>query len=225
MVGLDEVGRGCLAGPVFAGALCIDERELAQLTRRDLALLRDSKSLTAAQRGRARLLAHSVARAWGIGMAYVYEIEALGIVRATFLAMKRAFLMVQDQLSETVEADHGQALMVLIDGTQVLPDLRCPQRSVVGGDDLCHSIGGAAILAKVERDAHMSRWADLYPHYGFARNVGYGTAEHLDALRRLGPCELHRRNFAPVRSLTLTEDRPSVATTLDLQQNHMLLNG
>jgi len=181
VAGVDEAGRGPLAGPVVAAAVILpDDADLPGLT--------DSKKLTAARRVALAGQIRGQALAWAIAQASVEEIEQLNILRASLLAMRRAVL----SLARSPES-------VVVDGNQ-LPDLPMPARSIVGGDGLVASISAASVLAKVDRDARMAALDAVYPVYGFARHKGYGTREHLDALAQFGPCPIHRRGFAPVRS-------------------------
>lgn len=180
--GIDEVGRGPLAGPVVAAAVILDP---ARLPPRLLQRLDDSKKLSKRLREE---LAELVPQAaiLGFGEASVEEIDRLNILKATFLAMRRAY----DALGTAC----GHAL---VDGNRP-PPLPCPVRCVVGGDGISLSIAAASVAAKVRRDATMAELARAHPEFGWERNAGYGTAEHLDALRRLGPTPHHRRSFAPV---------------------------
>lgn len=182
--GVDEVGRGCLAGPVYAAAVILPARH-------GLIGLADSKQLSAERR---ELLAPKIrarALAWAIGSATVEEIDRLNILRATFLAMARA-----------VQALALRPELCLVDGNQV-PELGCPVRAIVGGDATVRSIMAASIIAKVARDAELLRLDQQHPHYGFARHKGYGTPEHLAALRRHGPCAVHRMSFTPCAQIEL----------------------
>ena len=176
IAGIDEVGRGPLAGPVVAAAVIL---------QRPCAGIADSKVLSALSRQQvAREL--SECALIGIGAASVAEIERLNILQAGLLAMRRALLRLG------VVPD-----LALIDGRQA-PALPCPVETVVGGDALIAEIGAASVVAKVARDRLMQRLARRYPGYGWETNVGYGTAAHLDGLRRLGPSRHHRRTFKPV---------------------------
>lgn len=186
MVGLDEAGRGCWAGPVVAAAFQFPDQ------RGWPAGLDDSKKLT--RQVRARLYAELVAwpgATWAVGSASPEEIDQFNIVRATALAMRRAL-------------DQGKffGAVLLVDGRS-LPALERPHRALVGGDGKSPSIAAASILAKETRDRMMEAADLLYPGYDFARHKGYGTAMHQTALARLGPCPLHRRSFAPFRQTTL----------------------
>lgn len=178
--GVDEAGRGPLAGPVFAAAVILDPA-------RPIEGLRDSKTLGEARR---RVLAARIrerAIAWAVAQASVAEIDQLNILQASLLAMKRA-----------VEALRVQPALARVDGNR-LPDLSCAGEAVVGGDALDPAISAASILAKTDRDLHMQQLHLLYPQYRFDRHKGYGTAEHLALLTRHGPAPVHRMSFAPVR--------------------------
>lgn len=179
VAGVDEVGRGPLAGPVVTAAVILDPE-------RPIEGIRDSKQLTERQRIRLAALIREQALAWSVGRAEVSEIDSINILHATMLAMQRAIA--------------GLALrpdVVLVDGNRA-PDFGCPARAVIGGDASIACIGAASILAKVERDDEMKGFGQQYPHYGFERHKGYGTAEHLSALRTHGVLAIHRRSFAPV---------------------------
>jgi len=180
--GIDEAGRGPLAGPVVAAAVILGPG-------RRINGLRDSKQLTAARREQLADRIRARAVAWAVAEASVEEIDALNILQATLLAMGRA---VQGL---AVTPDYA-----LIDGNQ-MPRLPMPGRPIVSGDALEPAISAASILAKTVRDALMRAFDREHPGYGFAQHMGYATPEHLDCLQRLGPCVLHRRSFAPVRGL------------------------
>lgn len=180
--GVDEAGRGPLAGPVVAAAVLLD-------ARRPIAGLRDSKQLSPARRDELGVLIRERALAWSIAAASVEEIDRLNILQASLLAMKRA-----------IEALDPAAEAALVDGNQ-LPRLAIEARAVIGGDALEPAISAASILAKQHRDRLMAELDLTYPGYGFAEHAGYPTARHLRRLRELGPCNIHRRSFAPVRDL------------------------
>lgn len=184
IAGVDEAGRGPLAGPLLAAAVILPRRG----ADRRLAGLRDSKLLSPAQRDDlyGRILETAVAV--GIGIADPRRIDDLGIGRAGRLAMV-----------EAVTALGRAPDLVLVDGLR-LPELEPPQRRIVGGDARCLSIAAASVVAKVTRDRLMLRLDAEEPAYGFARHKGYGTAEHLRALADRGPCSAHRFSFAPVRA-------------------------
>ena len=180
--GVDEAGRGPLAGPVVAAAVILDPG-------RRIDGLRDSKVLSRARRDQLAERIRERALAFAVADASVEEIDALNILQASLLAMRRAV----DALRVTPE-------YALVDGNQ-MPRLAIPGRAIVAGDALEPAISAASILAKTARDAMMLDFDALHPGYGFAQHMGYGTPEHLDCLRRLGPCPLHRRSFAPVRGM------------------------
>lgn len=180
IAGVDEAGRGSLAGPVVAGAVIL--RPGARLP--DLA---DSKLLTPRQREALVPLILQSALAWGIGAVAPAGIDRWNIRRASFRAMRLALARLDPP------PEH-----VLVDGFRI-PGLKGAQTGVVHGDRLCRSIAAASILAKVARDRRMARYHLLYPRFGFDRNQGYPTRQHLEALRRDGPCPIHRRTYAPVR--------------------------
>jgi ribonuclease HII len=182
--GVDEAGRGPLAGPVYAACVILDPA-------RQIRGLADSKVLNAERR---EVLAERIkerALAWAIASASVEEIDSINILRASLLAMSRAV----DALGVTPDE-------VLVDGNQ-LPPVSHPCRAIVGGDASVRSISAASILAKTARDAHMCELHALRPEYGFDKHKGYSTPEHLSAMRAHGVCEYHRRSFAPVRELLL----------------------
>jgi ribonuclease HII len=180
--GVDEAGRGPLAGPVYAASVILDES-------RPVAGLADSKTLSAGQRDRLAGVIRSQAFAWSIASASVEEVDSLNILWATMLAMKRA-----------VEQLNLEPAEVLVDGNRC-PDVRFPARAIVGGDVVVPQISAASILAKVARDAHMLQLHQLYPDYGFDRHKGYPTRDHIRALRKYGASPVHRRSFSPVRAL------------------------
>jgi ribonuclease HII len=192
IAGVDEVGRGPLAGPVVAACVVLPERFSVEG-------IGDSKRLTERQRERAytRILAEAVA--WGLGQVEAGEIDRINILRATHLAMRHAMAALPDGHRPTV---------VLVDGLRV-HGLPCPdQRPIVKGDSLSASIAAASIVAKVTRDRQMIEAAVTYPEYGFAGHKGYGAPVHLEALRRHGPCPLHRRSFSPVAAVCRDAHEP-----------------
>ncbi len=189
VVGVDEVGRGPWAGPVVAAAAVLD---LTALPAEAAALIADSKALSAPRRLAARAAFAPHARI-ALGRAEVAEIDAINILQASMLAMRRA---VDGLLADLPRRPD----LILVDGNR-LPDWPWPGRAVVKGDATCLSIAAAAIAAKIARDAEMTALAGRHPGYGWERNAGYGTREHQDGLRRLGSTEHHRRSFAPIRAL------------------------
>ena len=179
IAGVDEVGRGPLAGPVVAAAVILDPG-------RRIPGLRDSKLLTESQRERLAEEIWAHALAVGLGEADPATIDKINILEATRLAMRRALSRLENPPQ-----------LVLIDAVR-LPALDYPQRAIVKGDRRCASIAAASIVAKVHRDRLMTEWDRRYPRYGFAEHKGYGTSTHQAALRRYGPCPLHRRSFRGV---------------------------
>lgn len=178
--GVDEAGRGPLAGPVYAAAVILDPA-------RQVRGLADSKVLKAERR---EVLAERIkerASAWAVSFASVEEIDRLNIFQASMLAMRRA-----------VEALGVRPEEAWIDGNRCPRELPCPAKAFVDGDARMKPISAASILAKTARDAEMRGLHERYPAYGFDRHKGYATADHLDALGRTGPCEIHRRSFYPI---------------------------
>lgn len=180
IAGVDEVGRGPLAGAVVTAAVIL---------KSPIEGLADSKKLTPKKRKLLSLQIKELALAYAYGRAEVEEIDELNIHHATLLAMKRAV----EALSITPDS-------VLVDGLYV-PQLNIPSKAIVQGDSLVPEISAASILAKVLRDEEMEEMDELYPGYGFSGHKGYPTAAHRDALIRLGPCVIHRRSYAPVAAL------------------------
>ncbi len=180
--GVDEAGRGPLAGPVFAAAVVLDAAQ-------PIDGLADSKKLSAKKRDTLAVQIKALSLSWAIGIADVAEIDALNILQASLLAMKRAV----DGLSRVP----GR---VLVDGLHC-PPLALPMEAIVRGDSLVAAISAASILAKTARDAEMIRLHHCYPDYGFDRHKGYPTVAHLAALRRHGVSAVHRHSYAPVRKI------------------------
>ena len=188
VAGIDEVGRGPLAGPVVAAAAVIDRaRAPASL----LKLIDDSKKLSEARREAAyEAMIASGCVGYAVAEASVAEIDRINILQATFLAMRRALAALAERPDR-----------VLVDGNKVPPDLGCAGECIVGGDSVSYSIAAASILAKVTRDRQMARLAEQFPGYGWESNRGYGSAMHLRALEQLGPTPHHRMSFAPLNRL------------------------
>jgi ribonuclease HII len=186
IAGVDEAGRGPLAGPVVAAAVVLDPN-------RPIEGLRDSKQLTPAQRRELATRIRADALAFAVAQASVAEIDRLNILQASLLAMRRA-----------IEALQPVVDLVLVDGNRV-PPIAIASRAIVGGDAIEPAISAASILAKTHRDALMRALHRRYPEYGFARHFGYPTPQHLARLNALGPCAVHRRSFAPVRALLTLE--------------------
>lgn len=193
VAGIDEAGRGPLAGPVVAAVAFID-RNVAK--RKLLRLIDDSKKLEAEDREAAydAMVTSGIVH-FAVGEATVEEIDRINILQATFLAMRRALQSMAQQPGV------GLPDIVLIDGNQVPPSLGCRAETIVGGDAASYSIAAASIFAKVTRDRYMARLAETFPGYGWETNRGYGSERHLEALKRLGPTPHHRMSFAPLSRL------------------------
>ncbi len=183
VAGVDEAGRGPLAGPVFAAAVILD-------ASRPIAGLADSKVLDERRRDELAIQIRQNALAFSIASASVDEIDSLNILHAAMLAMKRA--------CDGLSVQPGQ---ILVDGNRVPLGLACPAQAIIKGDATVAAISAASILAKTARDADCLILHDLYPEYAFARHKGYATRAHLAFLEEYGPCPAHRRSFAPVRRL------------------------
>ena len=183
--GVDEAGRGPLAGSVIAAAVILDPA-------RPIAGLADSKKLSAKVRERLAVEIRAQSLAWAIGEATAAEIDQINILQATFLAMRRAV--------EGLSVAPGHAL---IDGNRIPAGLPCSAEAIIKGDAKEPAISAASILAKTFRDAQLIELDQIYPQYGFARHMGYPTAAHLDALRLHGPSPAHRRSFGPVAQTLL----------------------
>lgn len=190
IVGVDEAGRGPLAGPVVAAAVVLPEEWIEQGLPADIAALNDSKQLTANQRERFfTYLTNAPGVQFGIAQVDAATIDRINILQATHQAMNEALAQLQPP------PEHA-----LVDGLAV-KSLRFPQTPLVKGDARSYSIAAASVLAKVTRDHWMIAIDQDYPGYGFAVHKGYGTARHLAALARYGPCPIHRRSFAPLRQI------------------------
>jgi ribonuclease HII len=195
VAGVDEAGRGPLAGPVVAAAVILDRKKIPKG-------LNDSKQMTAETRETAFTAIMACAVAVGVGEASVDEIDLINIRQATHLAMARAVR----QLATA-------PMFALVDGNDA-PALPCPCDTIVEGDGRSLSIAAASIVAKVTRDRMMIALHDEHPQYGWLTNKGYGTGEHLEALGRHGPCRHHRRSFAPVHNILWPMNREDSSVTL-----------
>ena len=187
IAGVDEAGRGPLAGPVVAGAVILDERQ-------PITGLADSKKLS--EKRREELAAEIVAKslAWSFGWADAREIDCINILQATHLAMRRAIIGLRISPSQ-VEVDGNRLPSLVFNGRQISGN------AVIGGDALIPAISAASIIAKVQRDKMMRTMDAVYPDYGFGQHKGYGTELHRDLIGRLGPCPQHRRSFRPISLL------------------------
>ncbi|MEY4143328.1 MAG: hypothetical protein RLZZ173_782 [Pseudomonadota bacterium] len=184
--GVDEAGRGPLVGSVVAGAVVLDPNQ-------PIMGLRDSKKLSPARREKLYAEIMQKARAWGVGQASPGEIDTLNILQATMLAMRRAIEALSERLGEWPSK-------ALIDGNRC-PILPIASEAIIKGDAKEPAISAASIIAKVTRDHQMQVLHTQYPQYGFNQHMGYPTEAHMQALKQYGPCEEHRRTFAPVRDL------------------------
>ncbi len=183
IVGVDEVGRGALFGPVVAAAVILPPCALSELMA---AGIKDSKKLSSSRRTQMAQLISTLAIDWKIGFASTAEIDQINILQATLLAMKRAVLKLK-----------VQPVICLVDGNQLIKDLPVPQQTIVKGDERSLNIAAASIVAKVWRDELVMRLASNYPRYDIIHNKGYGSQKHLMALQEYGPSPLHRKSFRP----------------------------
>lgn len=181
IVGIDEVGRGCWAGPLVAGAVILDQPILG---------LKDSKQLTKAQRQKLSIDIQLQALASGLGWVSAVELDKIGLTQAVRLAMQRAL--------DQIEASYDQ---IIVDGNYNFLSEEPRARALIKADATVPAVSAASILAKVARDSFMTEQALRYPNYGFEQHVGYGTALHLQKLKQFGFCHLHRRSFKPIQAL------------------------
>jgi ribonuclease HII len=188
VAGVDEAGRGPLAGPVFAAAVILDPM-------RPIAGLADSKTLSESKRDSLYIAIKEAALSWSIAEASVEEIDGLNILQATLLAMQRAVNGLNVRPDE-----------VLVDGNR-LPKLSMPAQAIVKGDSKVQAISAASILAKVERDRLMSSYCEQYPDFSFHVHKGYGTRQHLDEIERFGFLAVHRKTFNPVKTMLLQQGK------------------
>lgn len=189
IAGVDEVGRGPLAGPVLAGAVVIHSKEQI------VSIVRDSKLMSRKQRNDAFKLLCEKSSAYGIGEVDAREIDKIGIHVATKKAMIQALEQIEKRLGKKLD-------YVLVDGSKTLPLENYRSERILRGGLYHYSIAAASVLAKVIRDKLMEKFSDLYPQYNFEKHVGYGTSEHLKKLKMHGPCPIHRLSFKPVSNLS-----------------------
>lgn len=207
VLGVDEVGRGCLAGPVVAAALILPEPW-------DIGGLTDSKLLTPARREDLAILVRGRALALGIGWAEAEEVDRVGVLSATLAAMRRA-------VEGALNSSCTEVGLVVVDGISPIPGLPWPQKTWVRADRLSLNCAGASIVAKVERDRFMVECDARYPGYGFSKHKGYATTAHREALARLGPCPLHRRSFAPLRCREVCQKASSITRTVGVESSQV----
>ena len=202
IIGVDEAGRGPLAGPVVAAAARYRSDSLIFPPEADryVRLIRDSKTLSERQREDAYrwIVEHFET---GVGIVDAETIDRVNILQATFLALQQAVEAVLKKCVQESKSMGNISVHVLVDGNRALPHVTYSQETIVRGDAQVVSIAAASIVAKVTRDRLMRDFENTYPKYGFAQHKGYGTAKHLEALRQYGPCPIHRRSFAPVARL------------------------
>jgi len=192
VVGVDEAGRGPLAGPVVAGAVVVFPEVVDGIAESaDFDLIRDSKTLSFRQRQRAYdLIAGSFP--FGVGWSSHETVDRVNIIQATYLAMRKAISDLRKKLG-------AEAQILLIDGRSIIPNITLKQKNVIDGDKIVFSISAASIVAKVTRDQMMLKLHEKFPNYGFARHKGYGTKLHFEMIRKYGPCEVHRKSFGLFR--------------------------
>ncbi|MBS0289098.1 MAG: ribonuclease HII [Proteobacteria bacterium] len=181
IAGVDEVGRGPLAGPVLAVAIIIDTKGIEGI--------KDSKKLSSSQREALSVKIRKQAKAWAFGVASVIEIDKINILNASLLAMQRAVANL------SIVPDR-----IMVDGNRC-PHVSMPAKAIIGGDDIVPQISAASIVAKVMRDYLMCVFDKHYPEYGFAKHKGYATKDHLKAIQQYGICAIHRKSFAPIKTL------------------------
>lgn len=233
VIGVDEAGRGPLCGPVVACAVTLRNFKFSILNFQSNSndkifndpmwnLIRDSKKLSEKQREKVFDFIHENFHV-GVGLCNHETVDRINILEASFLAMKKAIASLKraipnDKFPMTIEAQNyndknfnntkydiqNTRYIVLVDGNKVIPNFSMEQKAVIGGDRIVKSISAASIVAKVTRDRMMMEMHEKYPQYGFDKHKGYGTKLHMDALAKYGPCEIHRKSFAPVKKALMT---------------------
>lgn len=220
VIGIDEAGRGPLAGPVVACACTLRNYQLSMINNQLIFndekwdLVRDSKTLSEKQREK---IFDFICENFyiGVGICDHKTIDRMNILEASFLAMKKAitnlleannfkFQMINGKSSSNVKMSNNKKMrkgIIMVDGNKIIPNLSMEQRAIVGGDKIVKSISAASIIAKVTRDRIIREADEIYPEYGFAAHKGYGTRKHFEALKKYGPCEIHRKSFAPVKNM------------------------
>lgn len=202
IAGIDEVGRGPLAGPVVAAACVLKDVSNFEKDADEgqWKLIRDSKLLSQKQREEAFGFIRENFFV-GVGKCSPKAIDEINILQATFLAMKKAFDAMEKEIDESDIFADAEKMMVMIDGNQLLPNFTREQMTVAKGDQISKSIAAASIIAKVVRDKMMVQYDKKYPEYGFARHKGYGTKIHIEALQKYGATPIHRKSFKPVKNV------------------------
>ena len=193
-MGVDEAGRGPLAGPVVAGAVILEEKNWNDEEKKLWDLIKDSKKLS--EKRREEIFTFIMDNFYvGVGICNHETVDRVNVLEATFLAMKKAVGELKNRIK-----NQSDKIIILVDGDKVIPNFSLEQKSIIGGDKLVKSISAASIIAKVTRDRMMNEFDKKYPVYQFAKHKGYGTKIHIEALKQNGPCEIHRKTFAPVRN-------------------------
>ncbi|MFZ2188643.1 MAG: ribonuclease HII [Candidatus Moraniibacteriota bacterium] len=206
VLGIDEAGRGPLAGPVVASVAILKDFKSLNLEDKKWNFIRDSKTLSEKQRETMFDFIHEHFYV-GVGICDHLTIDRMNILEASFLAMKKAITNLVASTKYNVSSMEGGYIIhdtryiILVDGNKIIPSLSMEQLAIVSGDKLVKSIAAASIIAKVTRDRIIREADKLYPKYGFAKHKGYGTKMHIDALKEYGPCEIHRKTFAPVKNM------------------------
>ncbi len=203
IAGVDEVGRGPLAGPVVTAACVI--KDVSCFTRnmdddRRWQLIRDSKLLSEKQRKEAYSFVEEYFFV-GIGLSTPDTIDRINILQATFLAMKKAIADLEHAIDKAGAYADAERMIILVDGNQIIPNFTREQKCIAKGDQKVRTIAAASIIAKVTRDTMMEQYAVQYPQYGFDAHKGYGTKIHMEALKKYGATSIHRKSFAPVRNV------------------------
>lgn len=199
VVGIDEAGRGPLAGPVVASAVFLKNHDLLSESCKfkSLDLIRDSKELSYIQREKAFDFVCEHFHV-GVGICNHETIDRINILEASFLAMKEAISDLKKNLKDKI---NEEKLIILVDGNKKIPNLSLRQEAIIGGDGIVKSISAASIIAKVMRDQIMMEMHEKYPEYDFDKHKGYGTKLHMEKIQKYGPCQIHRKSFEPVKSL------------------------
>ena len=215
VIGIDEAGRGPLAGPVVASAVFLKNHNLLdeKCAFKELDLIRDSKKLSHSQREKAYKFVHEHFHV-GVGICNHETIDRINILEASFLAMKEAISSLAREISnsklqipnKTQSASWRtkfkiQNSIILVDGNKIIPNCSYRQEAIVGGDGIVKSISAASIIAKVTRDRIMLEMHEKYPEYDFDKHKGYGTKLHMEKIQKYGPCQIHRKSFEPMKSL------------------------
>lgn len=206
VIGVDEAGRGPLAGPVVAAA-CVLKISDVPLKHPMFGLIRDSKLLSEKQR---ESLYDFICENFyvGIGICDHKTIDRINILEATYLAMKKAVADLASRAKKNREyMVYDKKCIILIDGNKIIPNFSMDQRAIVNGDKSVKSISAASIIAKITRDRMMREYHSEFPQYNFSKHKGYGTREHIECINKFGPCKIHRRSFSPVKDVELSRKR------------------